>query len=209
MQQIAEHGTIAADVNTIKAVTAAFVAGKAEIKEAEELLVKAKQSQIEKVRAACVNVKPVSTDEWETHWRPVVRAELKAAGYSDKSIPVMESNLKFAVIAITHKIVPRADESFTAFVTRAREELKVRDIIQTNGAGRPKDDKPTKKVGKSARQEALELLARGGDDELPDEQVRKRARALDHAITVIGWERLIAWVAEESKKINKPLHLAA
>lgn len=203
-QQIAEHGTIAADNQTIKNVAKAFMAGKDEIREAESLLAKAKVTQIEKIRAACAGVKPVDEEQWDATWKPVVQAELLGAGYKKESVPVTASNLKVAVIALTNQVAPSPDETFTAFVKRAREEIKNQELIKTNGAGRP-GGKSEKNIKPSPRRLALELLARGGDQELPDEQIEKRVETLSFLLAQETiWEQLAALEFQMRQKLNKP-----
>lgn len=204
-QQIAEHGTLAADTQTIKNVTKAFMAGKDEITQAESLLAKAKVTQIEKIKAACAGVKPVNEEQWDATWKPVVQDELQKAGYKKESIPVTASNIKVAVIALTNQIMPNPDETFTAFVTRSRDELKKAELIKTNGAGRKGGDKTEKNVKPSPRRLALELLARGGDQELPDEQVEKRVATLSFLLSQESiWTELGFLENKLRQKLNKP-----
>lgn len=205
-QLIAEHGTLAADAQTIKNVAKAFMAGKDEITQAESLLAKAKVSHIEKIRAACAGVKAVDEEQWDAHWKPVVKAELLAAGYKKESVDVTTSNIKVAVIALTNQITPNPDETFTAFVKRARDEVKSRELMKTNGAGRKGEGKSEKKVKPSPKDEALHLLAQSGE-ETTDEGLRKRAAVLRYLIDIVGWEELMRFADKKAAELNKPLNL--
>lgn len=149
-----------------------IIAGVAVVLRAAKAIDKANRELLPRLADTLKGMEQLTSAQFDAAHGEAVKAAFIKGGSSPDVAKVQASQYKVAALALLAGIKPEKGESLRPFIARTRDELKARGIYapKTGGrpagttggkveAGKPADTKKGKAAGKSARQQAAELLA--------------------------------------------------
>lgn len=185
------YTSVRASHEQIVEVGKTFMATSRHIEKIEGQLVAARESQIERLMRVCDGIAPVTEAEFDQTWRPTLFAIMQSSYKDAQSCNTAISGLKVAVIAFTNNIKPEeGDTTLTKFIRSARAKVRANGLMK-EGAGRKLGSGNGQDKKKSAREEAMRLLA-VTEANLPEDVVEQRVEALRLILKHSkGWEHII------------------